>query len=67
MIEIIHKMHEIFNESKSFKSGYITSNDKEMIVEHNGERYLLSVTKLNKSSEFMLDDIRKLSKLKCKK
>lgn len=63
MIEIIHKIHEILKTTKVFKSGYITSNKKEMIIEYEGERYILSLSKMEKPSDVMIEDIKRLSKL----
>jgi len=54
-----HKLYEIFNMIKGFEAGYTSKSDNKLILDYDGDRYILTLEKIDNPSDDMLKDIDK--------
>ena len=54
-----HKIYEIFNMIKGFKAGYSSRSTNKLILDYNGDRYILTLEKIDNPSDDMLKDTDK--------
>lgn len=57
--KLILTMQNILSKMKGFDCGNTTANNKQMIVELDGERFLISIDKIENPSEHIFEDIEK--------
>jgi len=58
MRKLIYALHEILNKIKGFETGYSGSVDNKMIIDYDGDRYIITIEKIESKSKDILDDIK---------
>lgn len=55
--ELINKLGKVLNETNDIYFGYTKENNKQMIIEDNNKRYIVTFEEIKQPNENMYDDI----------
>ena len=55
--ELINKLGKVLNETNDIYFGYTKENNKQMIIEDNNKRYIVTFEEIKQPNENMFDDI----------
>lgn len=59
MFKLRHKLYELMNMMKGCCAGYSTKYPNKMMIDNDGERYMVEFTKIENPNEDMHKDMKK--------
>lgn len=59
MTSLIMRLGQILNQMKGFDTAYGTNNHGKMVIDYEGDRYLVKVEKISEANEQLVDDYKK--------